>query len=133
MLRMRSMGSRPCKQPGLPIVRLRSSPSGGGLCGRSAALRCLKIAGLLAAHRALPPILQRPLRGTWEMVNGIGANFHDAGRRPGWCKKPEGGGQGQGRCRENSLGTTVLIANFHDPSEAPWMMEETRGCAGQHG
>ena len=52
MLRMRRMGSCPCKQPGRPIARFHSNPSGKCLAGRSAALRRLPIAGLLAAHRA---------------------------------------------------------------------------------
>ena len=68
-LRMRRMGSCPCKQTERSIARFRSNPSGSGLCGRSAALRRLPIAELLAAHRALHPIPQRPLRGLWEIVN----------------------------------------------------------------
>jgi hypothetical protein len=71
MLRMRRMGSCPCKQPGRPIARFRSNPSGSGLCGRSAALRRLPIAKLLAAHRALHPIPQRPLRDPCEAVNRL--------------------------------------------------------------
>jgi hypothetical protein len=62
MLRMRRMGSCPCKQPGRPIARLRSNPSGSGLCGRSAALRRLWIAALSTAHRALHSIPRSPLR-----------------------------------------------------------------------
>ena len=69
MLRVRRMGSCPCKQPGRPIARFRSNPSGSGLCGRSAALRRLWIAGLSTAHRALQPIPQSPLRDPWEIVN----------------------------------------------------------------
>ena len=61
MLRMRRMGSCPCKQPGRPIARFHSNPSGKCLAGRSAALRRLPIAGLLAAHRALHPIPARDL------------------------------------------------------------------------
>ena len=68
-LRMRRMGSCPCKQTERSIARFLSNPSGSGLCGRSAALRRLPIAELLAAHRALHPIPQRPLRGLWEIVN----------------------------------------------------------------
>ena len=71
MLRMRRMGSCPCKQPGRPIARFHSNPSGRGLCGRSAALRHLPIAELLAAHRALHPIPQRPLRDPCEAVNRL--------------------------------------------------------------
>ena len=52
MLRMRRMGSCPCKQPGRPIARFHSNPSGKCLAGRSAALRRLWIAGLSTAHRA---------------------------------------------------------------------------------
>ena len=44
MLRMRRMGSCPCKQPGRPIARFHSNPSGKCLAGRSAALRRLWIA-----------------------------------------------------------------------------------------
>ncbi len=63
MLRMRRMGSCPCKQPGRPIARFRPNPSGKCLAGRSAALRRLLIAGLSTAHRALHPIPARHLRG----------------------------------------------------------------------
>ena len=52
MLRVRRMGSRPCKQPGRPIARFRPNPPGKCLVGRSAALRRLLIAGLSTAHRA---------------------------------------------------------------------------------
>ncbi len=52
MLRMRRMGSCPCKQPGRPIARFRPNPSGKCLAGRSAALRRLRIAWLSTAHRA---------------------------------------------------------------------------------
>ena len=69
MLRMRRMGSCPCKQLERPIARFRSNPEGSGLCGRYAALRLLWIAGLSTAHRALHPIPQRPLRDPWEIVN----------------------------------------------------------------
>src|SRR3989344_5870818 len=44
MLRMRRMGSCPCKQPGRPIARFHSDPSGKCLAGRSTALRRLPIA-----------------------------------------------------------------------------------------
>ena len=44
MLRMRRMGSCPCKQPGRPIARFHSNPSGKCLAGRSAALHRLPIA-----------------------------------------------------------------------------------------
>ena len=44
MLRMRRMGSCPCKQPGRPIARFHSNPAGKCLAGRSAALRRLPIA-----------------------------------------------------------------------------------------
>ena len=71
MLRMRRMGSCPCKQPGRPIARFRSNPSGSGLCVWSSALRRLPIAELLAAHRALHPIPQRPLRAPCEAVNRL--------------------------------------------------------------
>ena len=59
---MRRMGSCPCKQPGRPIARFRFNPSGSGLCGWSAALQRLWIAGLSTAHRALHSIPHRPLR-----------------------------------------------------------------------
>ena len=61
MQRMRRMGLCPCKQPGLPIARFHSNPSGKCLAGRSAALRRLPIAELLATHRALHPIPARYL------------------------------------------------------------------------
>ncbi len=61
MLRMRRMGSCPCKQPGRPIARFHSNPSGKCLAGRSAALRRLWIAELSTAHRALHPIPERDL------------------------------------------------------------------------
>ena len=44
MPRMRSMGSCPCKQPGRPIARFHSNPSGKWLAGRSALLHRLPIA-----------------------------------------------------------------------------------------
>ena len=69
--RVRRMGSCPCKQPGRPIARFRSNPSGSGLCVWSSALRRLPIAELLAAHRALHPIPQRPLRAPCEAVNRL--------------------------------------------------------------
>ena len=61
MLRMRRMGSCPCKQPGRPIARFHSNPSGKCLAGRSAALRRLWIAGLSTAPRALHPLPVRTL------------------------------------------------------------------------
>ena len=69
MLRMRRMGSCPCKQPGRPIARFHSNPSGKCLAGRSAALRRLLIAELSTAHRALHPIPARYLRGPEKIVN----------------------------------------------------------------
>ena len=51
MLRMRRMGSCPCKQPGRSIARFHSNPAGKCLFGRSAALRRLWIAVLSTAHR----------------------------------------------------------------------------------
>ncbi len=69
MLRVRRMGSCPCKQPGRPIARFRSNPSGKCLAGRSAALRRLLIAELSTAHRALHPIPTRNLRGPEKAVN----------------------------------------------------------------
>ena len=71
MLRMRRMGSCPCKQPGRSIARFRSNPSGSGLCGWSAALRRLPIAELLAAHRALHSIPKRRLRGYKKALNRL--------------------------------------------------------------
>jgi len=67
--RMRCMGSCPCKQPGRPIARFHSNPSGKRLAGRSAALRRLWIAELSTAHRALQPIPARYLRGPEKIVN----------------------------------------------------------------
>ena len=61
VLRVRRMGPCPCKQPGRPIARFHSNPSGKCLAGRSAALRRLPIAELLAAHRALHPVPVRYL------------------------------------------------------------------------
>ena len=58
---MRRMGLCPCKQPGRPIARFHSNPSGKCLAGRSAALRRLLIAELSTAHRALHPIPARYL------------------------------------------------------------------------
>ena len=51
MLRMRRMGSCPCKRPGRSIARFHSNPAGKCLFGRSAALRRLWIAVLSTAHR----------------------------------------------------------------------------------
>ena len=69
MLRMRRMGSCPCKQPGHPIARFHSNPSGKCLAGRSAALRRLLIAKLSTAHRALHPIPARRLRDPEKILN----------------------------------------------------------------
>ena len=69
MLRMRCMGSCPCKQPGRPIARFHSNPSGKCLAGQSAALRRLPIAELLAAHRALHPIPARYLCDPEKILN----------------------------------------------------------------
>jgi len=69
MLRMRRMGSYPCKQSRRPIARFRPNPSGKCLAGRYAALRRLWIAGLSTAHRALHPIPARYLRGPEKIVN----------------------------------------------------------------
>lgn len=54
----------------MQAARARNRPispqpgKGSALFGRSAALRCLPIAGLWAAHRVLHPIPKRALRGT---------------------------------------------------------------------
>ncbi|OGB11207.1 MAG: hypothetical protein A3E23_15610 [Burkholderiales bacterium RIFCSPHIGHO2_12_FULL_65_48] len=69
MLRMRRMGSCPCKQPGLPIARFHSNPSGKVLAGRSAALLRLWIAELSTAHRALHPIPARTLCDREKILN----------------------------------------------------------------
>ncbi|AFU43764.1 hypothetical protein C380_00170 [Acidovorax sp. KKS102] len=69
MLRMRRMGSCSCKQPGRPIARFHSNPSGKCLAGRSAALRRLSIAKLLAAHRAWHPIPARYLCNSKKTLN----------------------------------------------------------------
>ncbi len=53
MPRMRRMGSCPCKQPGRPIARFHSNPSGKCLAGRSAALRRLPIARAIGCARRL--------------------------------------------------------------------------------
>ena len=66
---MRRMGSCPCKQPGRPIARFHSNPSGKCLAGWSAALRRLPIAELLAAHRALHPIPARHLCDPKKILN----------------------------------------------------------------
>ncbi len=63
VVRARRMGSCPCKSLDGSIARFHPNPQGKSLVGRSAALRCLPIAGLLAAHRALHPIPTRRLRG----------------------------------------------------------------------
>jgi hypothetical protein len=66
--------------------RFRSNPAGSGLCGRSAALRRLPIAGRMAAHRALHPIALRPLRGLWEIVNTFkGRSAHQTSPQPVEC------------------------------------------------
>ena len=44
MPRVRRMGSCPCKQPGRPIARFHSNPSGKCLAGQSALLHRLPIA-----------------------------------------------------------------------------------------
>ena len=67
--RMRRMGSCPCKQPRHSIARFHSNPSGKCLAGRSAALRRLPLAELLAAHRALQPIPTRYLRDSKKTLN----------------------------------------------------------------
>ena len=69
MLRMRRMGPCPCKQPGRPITRFHSNPSGKCLAGLSAALRRLRIAGLSTAHRALRPIPARYLCDPEKILN----------------------------------------------------------------
>ena len=68
-LRMRRMGSCPCKQPRHSIARFHSNPSGKCLAGQSAALRRLPIAELLAAHRALHPIPARYLCDPEKILN----------------------------------------------------------------
>jgi NAD-dependent dihydropyrimidine dehydrogenase PreA subunit len=64
MLRVRRMGSRPCKQTERPIARFHSNPSGKCLFGWSAALRRLPIARAIdcTPRRAPHPekILARP-------------------------------------------------------------------------
>ncbi len=69
MLRMRRMGSCPCKQPGRPIARFHSNPSGKCLAGRSAALRRLLIAELSTAYRALHPLPARYLCDPENVLN----------------------------------------------------------------
>ena len=69
MLRVRRMGLCPCKQPRRPIARFHFNPSGKCLAGRSAALRRLPIAELLAAHRALHPLPARHLRDPEKTLN----------------------------------------------------------------
>jgi len=69
MLRMRRMGSCPCKQPERPIARFHSNPAGKCLAGRSAALRRLLIAVLSTAHRALHPIPARDLCDSKKTLN----------------------------------------------------------------
>ena len=71
MLRMRRTGSCPCKQPGRPIARFHSNPSGKCLAGRSAALRRLWIAALSTAHRALHPIPARHLCDPEKVLNRL--------------------------------------------------------------
>ncbi|MFN3439154.1 MAG: hypothetical protein ACK41V_15755 [Acidovorax sp.] len=71
MLRMRRMGSCPCKQSRHSIARFRSNPSGSGLGGRSAALRRLWIAGLSTAPRALHPIPARYLCDSKKTLNTL--------------------------------------------------------------
>jgi hypothetical protein len=56
MLRMRRMGSCPCKQPGRSIARFHSNPSGSSLCGRVCSVaalvdsRAIHCAPRLASH-----------------------------------------------------------------------------------
>ena len=71
MLRMRRMGSCPCKQPRLPIARFHSNPSGKCLAGRSAVLRRLLIAKLSTAHRALHTIPARYLCDSKKTLNRL--------------------------------------------------------------
>ncbi len=68
-LRMRRMGSCPCKQPGRSIARFHSNPPGKCLAGRFAALRRLLIAELSTAHRALHPIPVRYLCNSIKTLN----------------------------------------------------------------
>ncbi len=76
MLRMRRMGSCPCKQPGRPIARFHSNPSGKCLAGRSAALRFLPIAWAIGSAPRLAShpgkVLVRP-RKCLKQVLVIGA------------------------------------------------------------
>jgi len=60
MLRMRRMGSCPCEQPGRPIARFHSNPSGKCLAGRSAALRFLPIAWAIGSA---PRLASHPGKG----------------------------------------------------------------------
>ena len=60
MLRMRRMGSCPCKRPGRPITRFHSNPSGKCLFGRSAALRRLPIARAIGCT---PRLASHPEKG----------------------------------------------------------------------
>eukprot|EP01034_Spumella_vulgaris_P042409 gene42409-52592_t len=69
MLRVRRMGSCPCKQPGRSIARFHSNPAGKCLAGRSAALRRLWIAGLSTALRAVHPIPARTLCDPEKILN----------------------------------------------------------------
>ena len=71
MLQVRRMGSCPCQQLGRPIARFHSNPAGKCLAGRSAALRRLPIAELLAAHRAWQPIPARYLCDSKKTLNRL--------------------------------------------------------------
>src|SRR3989344_5163917 len=55
--RRRRRGSSPCKQPGRPIARFPSDPSGKCLAGRSTALRRLPIARAIGGA---PPLASHP-------------------------------------------------------------------------
>ena len=86
MLRMRRMGSCPCKQPGRPIARFHSNPSGKCLAGRSAALRFLPIAWAIGSAPRLAShpgkVLVRP-RKCLKQVLVIGAKAASRSRRSG--------------------------------------------------
>ena len=71
MLRMCRMGSCHASSRGGLVARFHSNPSGKCLAGRSAALRRLPIAGLLAAHRALHPIPARRLCNSKKTLNRL--------------------------------------------------------------
>ena len=93
MLRVRRMGSCPCKQPGRPIARFHSNPSGKCLAGRCAALRRLLIAELSTAHRALHPIPARRLCDSKKTLNRLLVRKHyDSGNMPATQKDATGQG-----------------------------------------